>query len=110
MGALRTPYFDLNKICEFIQYSENHKIKETEIIDTIDNSLEQSDGERILKTVRDTIMASNQQVDNIRYDLVKTLLLTIIESNVDFSNEEDKFTIGEQLAINTLVKNKMLKL
>ena len=46
----------------------------------------------------------------MRYDLLKILLLTVIESNVDSTNEDSKFTIGEQLAINTLVKNKMLKL
>lgn len=106
----KTPYFDLHKICEFIQYSDSNKIKETEIIDTIDNSREQSVDERILKTVRDNITSANQQIDTIRYDLVKLLMLTVIESNIDMSDENAIFSVGEQIAINTLVKNKMLKI
>lgn len=108
--GVKTPYFDLHKICEFIQYSDNNKIKETEVIDTIDNSHEQTDGERILKTVRDTITSTNQQIDNIRYDLVKTFILMILESNIDLTNEDETFGLGEQLAINTMIKNKMLKI
>lgn len=106
----KRPYFDLAKICEFIEHSDKHKVKETEIIDTIDNSQEQVPGERILKTVRENIVQSNQQIDNIRYDLIKTLMLIITESQINSDDENAQFNIGEQLAINTLIKNKMLKI
>lgn len=106
----RRPHFDLEKICEFITYSDKTKIKETEISSTVDKSQEEISDERIYETVKEVITSANQQIDTMRYDLLKILLLTVIESNVDSTNEDSKFTIGEQLAINTLVKNKMLKL
>ena len=102
----RRPHFDLEKICEFITYSDKTKIKETEISSTVDKSQEEISDERIYETVKEVITSANQQIDTMRYDLLKILLLTVIDS----TNEDSKFTIGEQLAINTLVKNKMLKL
>jgi hypothetical protein len=110
MEEICKPCFDLERICDFITYSDTHKIKDVELLITTGDNIEEN-GERFnSKTVRENTISSNPQIDTIRYDLVKTLMTIIIDSNMSERNEEDGLTIGEQLAINTLIENKMLKI
>ena len=110
MEEIQKPYFDLERICEFITYSDAHKSKDVELIITSGNNIEE-DGESFnSKTVRENTISSNPQIDTIRYDLVKMLMLTLIDSNMSERDENEGLTIGEQLALNTLVENKMLKI
>ena len=110
------PYFDLAEICKFIEYSDNTKVKETEIIintDSFDGSVEGGINQVLNnKTVRDNIVSANAQVDNIRYDLVKTLILKILDDTSFLKDKKDGqtyFTTGAQIAVNTLIEYNMLK-
>lgn len=109
------PYFDLKEICKFIEYSDNNKIKETEIIINTD-SFDTSNGDgvnRILnnKSVRDNIISASAQVDMMRYDLVKTLITKVLDDDSYFKDEDGQtyFSTGTQIAFNTLIENNMLK-
>ena len=59
------PYFDLAEICKFIEYSDNTKVKETEIIintDSFDGSVEGGINQVLNnKTVRDNIPGTNSK-------------------------------------------------
>lgn len=110
------PYFDLTEICKFIEYSDNNRVKETEIIINTDSFDASSEGgiNQVLnnKTVRDSIISANAQVDNIRYDLIKALISKIMDDNSYIKDEKDGqtyFTMGAQIAVNTLVEYNMLK-
>lgn len=103
-------FFDLEKICEFVTYSDSHKTKDVEIIVANGDNYEETGDKFNSKTVRENIISSNQQIDTMRYDLVKTLIMTLMESDIYERGEETGFTLGEQLAINTLMENNMLKM
>ena len=64
------------------------------------------------KSVSERTIPSNAQIDTIRYDLVKTLMLRLIDGDVfEGGNvETQSFTFGAQLAITTLKEYKMLKI
>lgn len=89
-------YFDTERICEYINYSDSTEVKEHEILDSYEN------GKPVAKTIRELTTPGNAQIDNIKYDLVKTFLLQILtfEDNVS-SLEEVPF--GTRLAFNTMI-------
>lgn len=100
------PHFNLDAIFDFITYSDANKIKHIETITNIEhnplsNELEEN------KSIRENILSSNPQIDELRYDLIKTLIDKVLNSNIVGDNDE-KFTLGEQIAINTLSEYKML--
>ena len=104
------PYFDLEEICKFVTYSDSTKTTESETV----SNFEMEESKHVLtnKAVSERTVPSNAQIDTIRYDLVKTLMLKIIDDNI-FDGEDPKnqtFTFGGQLAISTLKEFKMLKL
>ena len=88
--------FDVNKISEYVNYSDNNKSVEKEILDSYEG------GKNISKTIRELSIPGNQQIDNIKYDLVKTFIIQVLtfDENVrDF----DELPFGTKLAINTLI-------
>ena len=110
------PCFNLQEICKFIEYSDNNKVKETEIIINTDSfDASSNDGiNQVLnnKTVRDNFITANAQIDNIRYDLVKTLMLKVMDDSSFIKDEKDNetyFTMGAQIALNTLIEYNMIK-
>ena len=106
------PFFNLREICEFIEHSDNNKIKETETLTSYD--YDEMDGKMQTigsKTIRENVIPSNPQIDNIRYDLVKTLITKILDNNTYQYDEEKKeyyFDMGAQIALNTLIEYKMV--
>jgi hypothetical protein len=111
------PCFNLTEICKFIEYSDNNKVKETEIIVNTDSSFDsltpEPSGQTISnKSVRDSFISANSQVDNIRYDLIKTLILKVIDDESYLKDEKDGetyFSMGTQIALNTLIEYNMIK-
>ena len=113
MESLNKPFFNLRELCDFIEHSDNNKIKETETITNYD--YDETDGKlqnNGIKTIRENIIPSNPQIDNIRYDLVKTLIYKILDDNSYSYDEEKKeyfFNMGTQIALNTLIEYKMIE-
>ena len=113
MEVINKPFFNLREICDFIEHSDNNKIKETETLtnydyDEIDGKFQNIGS----KTIRENIIPSNPQIDSIRYDLVKTLITKILDDNsysYDEKNNEYFFNMGTQIALNTLVEYKMIE-
>lgn len=85
--------FDLEKIIEFASRSNKSSATEKEILDTYD--LTDGEDRVITKTVRELIASGDTQVENIRYDLIKTFIIEILTS--------DENSYGVQIAIDTLV-------
>lgn len=104
------PYFDLEEICKFVTYSDQNKTTEIETITNYDID-EFSKYSVNNKSISERTIPSNMQIDTIRYDLVKTLMLKLIDEEI-FKNEmeEQTFSFGAQLAITTLKEFKMLKI
>ncbi len=109
-NEITLPYFDLEEICKFVTYSDQNKTTETETITNYDID-EFSKYSVNNKSISERTIPSNMQIDTIRYDLVKTLMLKLIDEEI-FKNEmeEQTFSFGAQLAITTLKEFKMLKI
>ena len=66
---------DINRISDFVNYSDSHLAKESEIIDTygINNDAVTTNYKGIdvvSKSIREVTTQGNVQLDNIRYDLL----------------------------------------
>lgn len=94
--------FDLEKIYSFINYSDNVEIKEKEILDSY------QDGKNISKTIREVTSPGNSQIDNIKYDLVKTFIIQIITYDGEVIDLDD-VSFGTKLAWNTMINMGFLK-
>lgn len=103
-------YFDIERIFQLLNYSESHKTMEREITDTYKQE-EDEDGishmNAIGKTVREISGQGNTNMDNIKYDLIKTFILKLIDSDIpsDFSKP---LSFSMELCINTLIEEKIL--
>lgn len=89
-------YFNIDKIEAFINYSDKATSKETEILDSYDN------GTAVSKTIRELTTPGNQQIDSIRYDLIKTFIIQIITFDNEI-NDLNNLTFGMKLAVNTMI-------
>lgn len=113
--VLTIPCLNLDEITKFIEYSDNNKIKETETVTNTDN-VDTADGgvNKVItnKSVRENIVSSNPQIDNIRYDLIKLLITKVFDESsyiVDEKDNETYFGVGTQIALNTLIEYNMIK-
>lgn len=88
---------DLKRINEYIMYSERNPLKEKEIEDVFEIT-DTASLVQTKKSTREATMLGNTQIDNLRYDLLKTLFLLISETQT-----EHDFTVGGKLAFNTLL-------
>lgn len=92
---------DIKKISEFVNYSDRNTSKEIEIIDNYDGA------KVVNKTVRELTAPANAQIDNIKYDLIKSLIATIISyDNPEISDDEIPF--GIEICLNTLLEEGFL--
>lgn len=94
--------FDLERICDFVSISNKMETKEKEILD------DYKDGILSGKTIRELTTQGNAQIDNIRYDLIKTFILEIITYDNVVTNLYD-MPFGLQISWNTLLHNGILK-
>lgn len=94
--------FDLNKIYNFTVHSDKSELKETELLETYEND------EVSQRTIRELTTPGNSQIDNIKYDLIKTFFFQIISyDGEDVDNIED-LPFGMQIAINTMINEGFL--
>lgn len=107
---------DIKKILDFVNYSNAHPIKESEIIDTYQNE-EEDEGTTnenntlgvSSKIIRETTSFGVAQIDNIRYDLVKTFIQQILEFGYEEREDIAFPPFGFKIAFNTLIKEGFLK-
>ena len=114
---------DLNAIADFINYADTHETKELIITDAEAKNVPLSyDGENAgeldemrkdmkTKEIREARGHANQQMDSLRYDLVKFLLEHVV--NPPQSMSEDEFDsmhalFGYVTAMNTLLRHKFM--
>ena len=91
-------YFDLEKIYEFVTLTDNNPPKEQEILDTYE-----TDGSLSQKTIRELYLQGNNQTNTIRYDLIKTIIMQIL--NIGTSET----SLGDSIAVETMLKGEFLK-
>lgn len=103
----KTYAFSLNKILDFCQSGE--KSRETEIIDTYEMD-EHNTPKAVNKQTREVKNNQPTQNENIRYDLIKMLITTLLENNNAAGNEIDMepFDLGTSLAFNTLLSDNFI--
>lgn len=88
----------LKEVC--LSSSSEGGTKEIQIAQTYEMD-EQGDFELLSKVEHETKTIGNTQNDMIIYDIVKLLILSLLEN--DSTMDDLKITFGLQLAINTLV-------
>jgi len=101
----KTYVFDVKKICEFINVSTDSETTEKEIITSFNEG-----GGVDEKSVRELTTPGNPQVDNIRYDLIKMLIIQVLtydEKDVEIITQ---MPFGTQLAFLTLINEDFLVL
>ena len=104
---------DINRISDFVNYSDSHLAKESEIIDTygINNDAVTTNYKGIdvvSKSIREVTTQGNVQLDNIRYDLIKTLITQIMGFDYDENKYKNEIPFGLEIALNTLIKEGFL--
>lgn len=103
-------YLDIKAILNFINYSDTHSNKETEIVDRYEKD-ENKNLSSAEKTIREITSFGNTNMDNISYDLVKILLGQVLSWGYDTDQTEteiETIPFGLKIAINTLLKEKLL--
>jgi len=90
---------DLEKICNFAVTSEK-KPTEREIIDNY--TFTGSERKLDQKTVREFQTFS---YDNVKYDLIKTLVFTLLAYDIDNNGitDEEELPLGVSICLNTLI-------
>lgn len=93
--------FDLNKIFSYI-HNNDKLAKETEIVDLYEMDAE---GKATLtnKTIREAKNTSLDQIDGVKYDLVKLLITSVLS---DGDNEYNN--TGSNISFNTLLENEFI--
>lgn len=101
-------YLDIKAILNFINYSDTHSNKETEIIDRYEKD-ENKNLSSAEKTIREITSYGNTNMDNISYDLIKILIGQVLSWGYDSEiSEMEAIPFGLKIAINTLIKEKLL--
>lgn len=101
-------YLDIKAILNFINYSDTHSNKETEIIDRYEKD-ENKNLSSAEKTIREITSYGNTNMDNISYDLIKILIGQVLSWGYDSElSEMETIPFGLKIAINTLTKEKLL--
>lgn len=95
--------FDIDKISEAVIYSDKTESKEQEILDTYEN------GKVVGKTIRELKTPGNSQIDNIKYDLIKTFIIQVIAYEEVEITDLDDLPFGTKIAMNTLIMGGFLK-
>lgn len=126
--------FDMEKVISFCSMSTNgEKNIETTITHVYDDSIDNNDGithektifnpvtktaitinKPISKEVREVKSNCNGNFNNIRYDFIKTIINTIIDTQVYndgtlvIQEDENDLSLGQKLCFNTLIKENLL--
>lgn len=95
--------FDIEAIISFINKSNNKKISETEI--TEDFKLEKNSPVLVNKTIKEVTAPMASDIDNIRYDLVKMFVISLINNEEEYGS----MPYGINMAFNTLLSLGLIK-
>lgn len=104
-------YFDLNNILRFVEHSAKNERRNKDITEVYDVN----DGKKASlkqKTIKEFTAQGDIQNDNIRYDLVKTLIQYLLDSDGMAEGEDgsvsEVFNTGTMICMNTLMKEGLL--
>lgn len=98
----KTYAFDINKMMEWCFQTSNQLFKETEINE---DYAANDNGEIEIKNkaIRE-IKTSNNQIETIRYDFIKTLINPFIANDSVLFMDSKELTFSETIIINTLLE------
>mgnify|MGYP003311366673 CR=1 FL=1 len=101
--------FDVDEIFKFITRSDTGEAKETEIVNNYEVDSKQIPA-LLSKSIRELTTPGSPQIDNIKYDFIKTLiveLITLDDANLRI-DEIDEVPFGTKLVVNTLIRKGFL--
>lgn len=93
--------FDIDKIMEYVEQTQNKEIKEKEITDIFEYNKNTSKVELSSKANKEVTTYRDTQIENLKYDFIKTLVMYVC-------NIEDGMSFGINIAFNTLVNKGFL--
>lgn len=100
----KTYVLDLDSVYDFINFSSTHDSKEKEVVTSY------VEGKVDEKSVRELTTPGNSQIDNIKYDLVKMLIIQVLTYDEKQVDSLDNMPFGTQLAFLTLINEGFLVL
>lgn len=98
----KTYAFDIDRIAKSVIYADKTATIEKEIVTSFDSDVMKE------KTIRELTGPGNAQIDNIKYDLIKTFILQVISYEGEVFESAD-MPFGTKLAFDTLINEKFLK-
>lgn len=102
-----TYVFDLDAIFLYVLVSKDKEIIEKEITDQYEMPSDSSRPRQIAKLVKEVTTPMDKDIDNIKYDLVKTLILVLLNTEETVGGIPAPF--GSKLAFDTLLSMKLIK-
>lgn len=99
----KTYVFDMDLVCDFINHSSKTESKEKEVITNFTGSGEIDD-----KSIRELTTPGNSQIDNIKYDLVKMLIIQVLTYDEKNVTSLEQMPFGTELAFLTLINEGFL--
>ncbi len=93
---------DLKRVFELCFSSENADKREQEITDGYEIEHGTNNLIPMTKMVREIKSKNNGNYDNLRYDLVKTMILVL------FNSKNEILSFGEDLCMKTLINEKII--
>ena len=109
-GKSHTCYvLDLKKVIGFIFSKGNEMNVDYEMTETYGLVNENATESKLLNTTsREVKQNQNEQLQNVKYDLIKDMLNTL-STIPECITDEDVLSIGQTVAINTLIEYNFLK-
>lgn len=101
----KTYVLDLEQVYDFINFSSTHESKEKEVITNFTEA-----GIVDERSVRELTTPANSQIDNIKYDLVKMLIIQVLTYDEKEIESLEAMPFGTQLAFLTLINEGFLVL
>lgn len=99
--------FDLDEIFKYVCQSRDRDIIEKEITDQYEMPEGEAKPRQTVKLVKEVTTPMGAEIDNIRYDLVKTLIIVILNAEETVSGIPAAY--GVCFAFNTLYAKNLIK-
>lgn len=109
MNSRENAYFilDIDNIIDFVFDDENERDSDSEITETYVADDEENKIELVNKQVREVkSRKDNSSKETIKYDLIKTFLTILNESDY---NESGSFSLSESIIFNTMLTKNLIK-
>jgi hypothetical protein len=102
-----TYVFDLDAIFNYVLVSKDREVIEKEITDQYEMPDHSERPRQVAKFVKEVTTPMDRDLDNIKYDLVKTLILVLLNTEEVMAGVPIPF--GSKLAFDTLLSMKLIK-